>query len=455
MYLKHTLTYTMNLLAKLTLICVSSIILFSCKYNQNELGLDEKPDGGLVNAIFTDTVGFNMSTVMLDTAGNTDILQNKDFIIGTYTDPVVGKINASFYTQFVPNTLLTSAFNANCVFDSIQFVYYYGGSFTGDISSSPFNINVFRLTDSIYSARKYLYNSPEIASENTPLGTFNGILNFKVRGADSVAFKLDNAFGADLFSKLTSFSAEAKSNLDFVKYFKGVKITSNSNNAIVGGVWGSSGTGLVIYYRDENGTPKKFRYSINSNRFTKYNFDRSSTSFSSLVNYRDSISSNSTNNVSILQGGSPLAIKISFNDIKNLQKATGHNIAVNKAILELKNTFVKDTLGQPVISNLKLIECDSEGKILLNSSDSKATVQKEKANIYGGSNTQSAVYNSTSNSYIFYISDYIQAQLFDKKTRYYLIVSDDTFGYGNKVVLGDNKNVNFASKLKLYYTVIK
>ena len=47
---------------------------------------------------------------------------------------------------------------------------------------------------------------------------------------------------------------------------------------------------------------------------------------------------------------------------------------------------------------------------------SRDLTKKEKANIYGGSNTQSAVYNSTSNSYIFYISDYIQAQLFDKKT---------------------------------------
>lgn len=446
----------MNLLAKLTLICVSSIILFSCKYNQNELGLDDKPQGGLVNAIFTDTVGVKMSTIMIDTTGNSDILYNKDFIIGTYTDAVLGKVNATFFTQFVPNTLLTTALNSKCVFDSIQFVYYYEGSFTGEISSTPFNINVFRLTDSIYSTRSYLFNSPEITSETTPLGTYNGVLNFKQKGVDSVTFKLNDALGIDLFSKLTTtLTTEASSNLGFVNYFKGVKITSNSNSAIVGGVWGTTGTAMIIFYHDENGAAQKFRYSINSNRFTKYNYDKSSTAFSILQNGNDSVSSKLTNNVAALQGGSPLGIKVAFNDVKNLQKSVGSNIAINKAILELKNTFVRDTLGQPVLSTLRMFECDSEGKILLNSSSSKATVQKEKTNVYGSINTQTATYNTTTNSYSFVISDYVQAQLFDKKTRYFLIVTDDKFGYGNKALIGDASNSNYPSKLQLYYTVIK
>ena len=81
----------------LFLFAVITIVLSSCKKKEYQLGSDLIDQGSLLSGISTDTFDiitytFSEDSIISDNASNV--------LLGSYSDPLFGQFDASFYTQF-------------------------------------------------------------------------------------------------------------------------------------------------------------------------------------------------------------------------------------------------------------------------------------------------------------------------------------------------------------------
>ena len=424
-------------------ILLISVLWLSCNKNE-ELGMNVQPQENMLGVTFIDSLHISAHTVLDDSVKTDETSSN---IIGSLVDPVFGLTTAGMYAQFRLTTDNVD-FGDNPVCDSIFLSLAYN-SFYGDTTTN-LTLNVFEITDDFYLDNSY-YSNDVLGTFKNNLANINFIPSFrdsvKIDGANSapqLRMQLKNSLGQKFID--ASGSSDLADNTNFLKYFKGLYISTNS--VTTKGVMLyinslSSLSKLTMYYHNATDT-LKYTFVLNANcaRFNTFYHHKYATANSSFI---QQVTSDSTLGDSLLylQAMSGTRVKLKFPEVINLNNLG--NIAINKAELVIKvdPTTVDDILVPPSRLSLAINNYDETLSFLPD------VVYGET--YYGGT------YNSTTNEYRFNISKYIQNALLKGSfgdDGLILIVSGSAV-LANRAVIFGPKHSNGGMHLDIIYTQIK
>jgi hypothetical protein len=215
-----------------------TVLLTACELPR-EIGL---PTGNLVDIRYTDTLTIRASTVLLDSIHTSGAAQ---MLVGSYTDPLFGKVSARAYAEFAPIRYNLNQEKVYQYDSAAVFMSYSSSGFYGD-TLQPFSMNVHRLKDTLITGKTY-YNY------NTTPYDPSVFFNFSFSPQSSVntlTVKLPDTFGRQIFGLMFG-SGRATNPSAFVKEMKGFALIPSPNNkAIVG--FSSENIQVVLFFH-ENG----------------------------------------------------------------------------------------------------------------------------------------------------------------------------------------------------------
>lgn len=155
-------------------------------------------------------------------------------MIGYQVDPLMGSVYAEHALRYtLPNW---EEISNKAAFDSLELVLKLNHAYAGD-SSLPFRLRVDRLSQPLTNEKNQFYNNSTIAAEGGALGTFTQVL--RPRATDSIRLLLSPAFGNELFQLLRSHGDAVTTVSKFQEYFRGLKLSSDSNTA-----------GILLQFKD-------------------------------------------------------------------------------------------------------------------------------------------------------------------------------------------------------------
>jgi len=399
-----------------------TIVLFSCKKDFSTLGLDLQPGSDKINGITIDTATLKAYTVFEDSL-STD--ERTVSLLGSYTDPVFGRADASFLTQIRLSTTNVT-FGTTPVADSIVLYLDYS-SYYGDTNTLQ-NVSVYEIENSIFIDSSY-YSNLNI-SNYTLLANYS---YYPHPNDTSIAIKLDSSL-AQRFLNANPDSLD--DNTLFINWFKGLYLKTQpilSNGAIIYFDLLSTRSKVTLYYHNDT-VSNKFDFLINSScaRVNLFEHDYTTSTINSIIG--DSLASDS---LIYMQAMSGLMSKIKIPYLASLKNDSTIAIVRAELIIPVDNydaTFYKTP------TKLLLVSYNSSGTYsflpdyLVNSS------------YFGGT------YYSGDNTYRFNISRYVQ-QLVDNSITNYglaLFVNDNRVS-ANRVILRGPKCKNNGMRLSITY----
>jgi len=164
---------------RLPALLLAAGMAFAACSEPDALGIEVQPEGDQPGVYFTDTVSIEASTFLEDSLRSDETVAAFN-LAGSYTDPVFGLSNASFFTQLrLPNNNTNFTFGVSPVLDSVvltlAYADYYGDTLT------PLTMEVYQL-DAAMSIDTVYFTNDSIATILPAL--FSG--NIDVRPKDSV-----------------------------------------------------------------------------------------------------------------------------------------------------------------------------------------------------------------------------------------------------------------------------
>jgi Domain of unknown function (DUF4270) len=415
---------------------VSLVILFflvySCKKDPYQVGINLLPPSDTLNVKTSDTASFVAYSVLQDSIRTDKTTMS---ILGSLMDPVFGSTTAGFYMQYL---LAADApdFGTNPHLDSIVLMIPYGKIY-GDTSAVQ-TLKIYELSQNIYYDSIY-YSNRSAKTYGVPLANYT----FKPAPTDSVTIrgiktaphirinlnKLTNYFGNKL---LSAPAASMTTNVNFLEFMKGLYI--ESSRAQFGGALlsfdpTSSYSAIAMYYHNTTSDSLEFDFIGTSlgarfNHFDHNNYLDASPELRQQVLQHDTTLGK--NNL-FIQGLSGVRVRFRLPFLSTFGK-TG-KIAVNSAILTIKNAETDTTLQPPV--KLTLVVVDSAGRVGFLIDENEGT------SYFGG------IYNTSARAYQFRISRHMQQVLDGKIKNYdmYLMANDPTANVlvPNRVMLTGTK----------------
>jgi hypothetical protein len=432
------------------------ITLFSCKKDPYEIGIDLLPPSDTLNVRTTDTCTVEVFSVRQDSI-RTD--KTPSLVLGSMMDPVFGNTTSSFYTQVFLESEGVD-FGKHPVLDSIVLMLFYNGYY-GDTLTRQ-NVKVYEIS------QDFVYDSAHFS--NQQLGTYPTLLadqDFVPNISDSVP-----VFGKNIpphlrinLNKLTNYlgnkilyapASALTTNNDFIKFLKGFYVTATpvyNKGALLNFSISDGLSRLVVYFHDGD-DPKNDSLGYNMilsegcARFTHIDhnnyLDASQDLKRQILNHDSAQGANQV----FLQGMSGVKVKLKFPFMKEFSQ--GKTIAINDAILELKN-METDTIYPPP-SLLTLVRQDSIGRI------GYVIDENEGPAYFGGS------YNTTTRSYFFRLTQHMQNILMNAYSSHfdlYILVNDPVQSLitPNRIILNGTSplipgGLSNRLKLKMTYTVL-
>ncbi len=269
-----------RMVLKLSATFMLTIFFFtSCKKKDTSLGVNGIDQNELLNSVQIDTFSIFTSTVFEDSVITSGASIG---LLGSYTDPKFGPVQAGFYTQFRLQSA-NPTFGADIKIDSFVLgLEYSSNKFYGDLSSQKFE--VYQLNDSLGTASTYYsFTNKSISSKNLIDPNYEDIVpdpyTKTIIDTEPVNAQLRLYLDTNLARKLINESVDNattfSSNENFLKYFKGLYIGVNNGvqasgkGAVLSFDLEDSQSKLTIYYHQ--GVDKKtFDLVINSS-CAKYN----------------------------------------------------------------------------------------------------------------------------------------------------------------------------------------
>ncbi|WP_299779603.1 DUF4270 family protein [uncultured Formosa sp.] len=333
--------------------CCFITLLASCEADStsvSEVGEDWINNGTKV--YYIDTFSVETSTYKFDSLA---ISGTSQYIMGGYSDPILGKIKATPYFE-----LYTDDFDIDddAVFDSVALILDYTDYYYNDTLSRQ-KFNVYKVLEEITPDDNgtYFYNTTTFDIGTTSLGSID-FLPTPIR-EDSIHFTLNNDFGQDIFDKIQDNTINNTDEL--TEEYKGISIVSDDNNTAVLGI--STSSKLRIWYTIpeedivEDGDESYFDITFNSaDSFHSITQTTINPDLSSLVDQSDEVSSKVTDNTSYIQSGSGLATRVdipyieSINSIKGSGSIMDANLRISiKHNTDSDNLSIRDSLNVYVI----------------------------------------------------------------------------------------------------------
>ncbi|MEI7725307.1 MAG: DUF4270 domain-containing protein [Bacteroidota bacterium] len=449
-------SYLTKLPASLLIGFLLILATFSCKKDPYEIGFDLLPPSDTLNVKTTDTCTVEAFSMIQDSV-RTDKVTVLTF--GSIMDPIFGQTTAGFYTQVMLSSEAID-FGTKPVLDSLVLMLFYS-SYYGDTLTRQ-NVKVYEISDA------FSYDSLHFSNQR--LATYPTVLadqDFTPRVSDSVVVYTDT-LAPHLrinLSKQTNYLGEKilnapadalATNAAFVKFVRGLYVTASPVNnkgamlnfKVTGGV-----SKLVVYFHDgTDPAHDSLHYDMVINeisaRFIHTDhhgyLDASPDLKQQILNHDSTLGTNKL----FLQGMGGVKVKLKFPFIKNLGK--GKIIAVNDAILELKNMQNDTTLPAPV--SLALIRQDSIGRI------GYLVDESEGSGYFGGT------YNTTTHSYFFRLTQHMQNVIMNSYANHfdlYMMVNSPVTSLAtpNRIMLNGTKpqipgDYGNRFQLKMTYTIL-
>ncbi len=380
-------------------------LLFTACELPREIGL---PTGNLVDVRYTDTLTIKTSTVLLDSIRTSATSQ---LLVGSYIDPIFGKISARAYAEFAPTSFV---FGTDKIYqyDSVGISMTYG-HFYGD-TLQPFQVNIHRLKDTLVTAKTY-YNydtapyNPNVYAK----------LSFTPQSSTSnVLFtRLPDDFGRQMFSALLG-SGDPLNAASFVRLMKGFAFVSDASNRAMTGF--PVANIRVILYLHENGTigGGGLSFPLITRRFNHIEADRSGTALANLKPLK-ATPPKDLGGLTYIQDAVGIVTKIEIPYLSSLQK-NGH-IAINRA--ELSVTPEVNTGYYPLPSAMVLTETDETNTVLRSKSDLELIVGTDGSTYSSIVSPQLVGYNYQYKNYNFVLTTYLQSIISGyKKTKGFLLM---------------------------------
>jgi hypothetical protein len=299
-------------------------------------------------------------------------------------------------------------------------------------------------------------SSTPLATVSTQFKKNDSLTVGGLRVAPQLRIKLDNSFGDKIILK--SGQNELSSNEEFVKYIKGLYVTTTKTTA--GGGFAtfnliSSISQVTLYYHNATDTSKiNLLINTNSARINVCNHygyvDASQEFKNQVLNHDVSLG----NQKLYLQSMGGVGVNFKVPHLLSLQTKlpNGQKIAVQKAEL-LVNAVNGTTSGIAPHSYLALVKMKNDGG---NQFISESLLSSE-ASLFDGS------YDSTKLGYSFVITKQMQRFFSGDENNYgFKLLSDYGLGQGtligsynpNRVVLNGPKTAVSPMKLKIMYTIV-
>jgi hypothetical protein len=371
----------MNLWAKsLGRLAVLSVALFffSCEDEGSIIGYkNENPKF----EIKTVEIPLGSSVVTLDSL----ITDNKSLLsytslVGSYNDPLLGKVSATSYLQMFP--AFTTAVPGNSEVDSAVFLVRINWYAYGLTASHKEEISLHTITGeplNRYITHSY-YSDDEIdyySSVNLGVGSINvdaaefkhqnaleankqDTLRMRVRLPQELAgFLMDQALNAP---PTTATTPEEYALLDswrenFLTLFKGIALAPSPESSTVMGLnLTPEFSRIVLYYHTPDTKAHTALFVVNPATFTNFKVDRSSTELAGATAPYQEV--DPASGLRYVQSANPLATKIDLTNFYAFLDTTD-NILINEARITIDGVETSD--AYPVHSQLylKVLEDDN------------------------------------------------------------------------------------------------
>jgi hypothetical protein len=404
------------------------------------------------NIILVDTMSLRVSTINFDSLQTSS---SSRFLIGGYSDPLIGEIQSESYFEFSPSSLKlgtsdSDTYTPNYVFDSLVMIlkndrYYYGDT------TQILDYSVHKLTQKVKSLSESstaLYNNTQIAFDSQSIGTKAFYPRPKER--DSISIRITDTYGNDLFQKLKNF--EFSDINQFHDYFKGLVIRSGANSKSILGY--KSTSVLRMYYSinddsDENdGMYKDFSISDIAKQYNRITSNKTGTSLANLPGGTSFMDSAFSNHISYIQSGTGLACRIDFPNLKTLNSVDHKGIIVD-ARLVLKPVKNSHNKRFPLRDSLRIYQADNLNRI------SKKLVDASGEDVLGRLIGEDNEFGDNI-YYQFSIGSFLNKELQKESVTSSLIITlPDYQKTVNRIALGGQHNTEEKVELKIYYLPYK
>ncbi|NOS56263.1 MAG: DUF4270 family protein [Cyclobacteriaceae bacterium] len=423
-----------------------------------------------MRTVFVDTFSVVTSTILVDSLPTTGTNQ---LMLGRYQDAYLGKVSASTYFQvgysgsFAPDR--------NSSYDSIGLVLPYSKYFYGDTTQTQ-TIQIHQMTSIprlrsplpyrtdanvsffVAATQSAIYNTSQANFNPVPITTVN--VKFSPN-RDSLYLKLPAAFGKNWFDLAQADALAGTTNSYFNNsttfindFFNGLHLTTDAsaNGSVVG--FRANRVKIRLYYKRLFGDLLQqtfFDFPIRnaSAQFNSIQSDRSATPLAALTG-RSSISSSLTGNTTFVQSGIGLATKVEFPTLKSF--FSNRNFILIDAALEVVPVQNSYTTILRVPNTLALYVTD-QSNVVLNRAPAIDRSGFLSANI---------VYDfeyGIGTKYTFPLVNYLGGELasnLNTVTPLVIAVAPPAyFSEVNRVVLGDQRNLQHKIKLKINYSYVQ
>ncbi len=443
---------------KFSIIFLLSLIIgtIACKKVDIQFGSDFV-DAGTTQIIKVDTFNAELSTVFVDSFATSGLGTT---LVGGYKDPVFGTVATQTYFQVGPPTY--EDIYENVLFDSLTLILKLNKNFYGD-TTKPVHIDVSRVTEKIhpYDNGFFLYNINSFAIDPLVLGSKDVIIN--PNQTDTIAIKLNAALGQELLNMFTRKSDTAKSAETFLNYFKGIRISSNSNSELVFGCNDSVKMRIQYKKKDLYLLDKNIDFTITNKslHFTNISIDRNTgtANIKDLGNGAGKVkekNSRLSDNVAYCQSATGSVIKIKFPSVKDVLKAPNFAKILNARLIIRpvagsynRTFFLPPSLRVSTTTSLNQIGTD------LTQMTSSGSQQTQTGNLF----TDYAYGVST--AYTYDVTNYIRYAITDPNTDFNgLLLSPPSGNYEtlfSRVAIGNSLNniPNSKIELQIFYAAVK
>lgn len=390
----------MNLWVKrvaLGLMAAVALFLFACLDEENVLGF--KNQNKKFQLSYKE-IEVKSSVLLFDRLRTSNYVsdQVRRLLVGRYTDPVFGVIDAEAYTQIVPsNTTLTKETGA--IYDSVTLQLHYDLYQYGPSNSYLEEYTIYELTKDLSFANENDYYAETIVERSeTPMGiglqyvspilfeeeledtqTSDTVITVNIRlnkDLDENA-NLEDSFGERLFKTWDPSNPSFTDFEQFSDAFKGLAIVGTDNEHVTGFSVGSNSK-LILHYHTADTDSLTYNFNIaNVIAASKITVDRSTSELGGLTQpYVEFVPVNPDKRY--IQSGSPVVVKLDFTEFKEFSESID-NLIINSAELSIDQIDEPGAFAPPNSLFVQLLnDGDSLKQLASNDDDSLQRVQDVK-----------------------------------------------------------------------------
>lgn len=313
----------------------TAFLFAACEKPEQRIGLEVQPEDDLLNVYVTDTLSLDVFTLNEDSL-KTDELSLS--LAGNYMDPMLGLSRASFYSHIRLSTNNVDFGNiADLVVDSIVLSLVYEGEVYGNLNDQEWSVKELSeqlYVDSAYFSNREMLVGDELIKPGFSVQPTDPESYILLSETDSILPQLRLRLDESLAQRFidASGSTDLSNNTNFVSFFKGIYVSSLSDDAgIVRFDVLHPESRVRMYYRnvvEEDTLTFDFNLNADCARFTRYQHDYNGTALQGVD--EEPVSGS---DLCYIQAGAGVKTRITFPGLMDLNEFNGRTI--NKAELIL------------------------------------------------------------------------------------------------------------------------